>query len=124
MISYRDLYIIKWLLENTQESHCFITWYQGESGMYFADFGEGCGAVCVEIGNIPTRTGGRVFIKFSSPGLGEVHVLEPLQSVFSLRKKYDTPEETELANKMNSLLAIASQQHATREASEAENMET
>ena len=115
MGTFNDLYIVKWLLQNIQESYGHIMWHRGEDCKYFADFGEGSSVVCVKMGNISTRIGERIFIKFSSPGLGEVSVLAPIQSVFSLRKKYDTPEETELADTMNSLFTIASQQHATRE---------
>ncbi len=127
MTAYQDLYIIKWLLQNCEEPHSPIVWHQREPrayfARYFAEFGEGDGKVCVEIGTIPTRTGGRVFTKFSSPGLGEVHVLEPIQSVFSLRRKFDTPEETELSDTMNRLLAVASSQHAARELRDMETTE-
>lgn len=106
-------------MQISQEPQGSIIWDQRGSGIYFANFGEGKNGVCVEIVNIPTRTGGaRVVVKFSSPGLGEVHVLEPIPKVFSLKKKYDTPEETELGVTMSRLLAIASQQYATREQQE------
>ena len=116
MGTFHDLYIIKWLLQNIQESQGLVMWHRGEDCKYFADFGEESSVVCVKIGKIPTSTGGgRMFTKLSSAGLGEVEILEPTQKVLSLKRKYDTPEETELAETMNCLLVVASHQYVARE---------
>ena len=111
MLSYHDLSIIKQILRDSEGPHSLVVWHQREAGMYFteprayfADFGEGDTGVHVEIRN----SGDRVVIKFSSPGQGEVSIMEPIQKTFSIGKKYDTPEETELAEAINHLVTAVS----------------
>ena len=123
MISYHDLYIIKWLLQNTEKPNPEIIWQRPEYGPYFTYFNEGGDRVRVEISNVQARPYARTVAKFTSPGLGEVQIVEPMQSVFALRKKYDTPEEAELAETMKRLLVVIMKQHSARELHDMETME-
>ena len=115
MSAYRDLYIIKWLLQNTDKPNQEIVWQRAEHGPYFADFNEGQNRVHVEISSVQARPYARVVANLSSPGLGEVQVVEPMQKVFTLSRKCDTPEETELAETLKRLLGVIAKQHAGRE---------
>ncbi len=121
MSNFRDLYIIRWLLQNTEEPTGTITWQRRDYGMYFANFYEGKNRVHIEAGIINSLIGGRVDIKFTSPGLGEVHVQEPYPKLFS--KKYESEDDGELAKTMRRLLATIGSQHAKREIREIENEE-
>lgn len=111
MVSYHDLYIIKWLLQEVEKPDTKIIWQRLKHGIYLADFNEGGAPVRFEVSIVQAR----VVIKFTSPGLGEVQVVEPIKNIFSLMTKYDTPEEAELAETMNRLLAVIAKQHAARE---------
>lgn len=113
MVSYHDLYIIRWLLQGTERGD--IIWQQDhECGPFFFDFNKDENHVRVEINIVLTRPPTGPTVRFKSPGLGEVQVVGPMRA-FSLRKKYDTPEEGELAEAVKRLFAKVSRQHAERE---------
>ncbi len=109
MGNFKDPYIARWLLQNTESNN--IVWQKNDSGVYFADIND---RVRVEIINVPTRTGPQITIKFASSGLGEVCIFEPLRNILSFIKKYDTPDEEELAQLMKRLLSAVSRQHTAR----------
>ena len=123
MSAYHDLYTIKWLLQETEKPDTIIIWQRAEYGPYFTNFNEGSNRVRVEISSVQVRPYARVVAKLSSQGLGEVQVVEPMQKVFTLSKKCDTPEETELAETMKRLLMVIAKQHAARELHDMETEE-
>lgn len=106
-----NLLVMKWLFENTKEPNCNIPWQRKETGGYFAILYQGKPyQVGVAIARVQSRPMAIIVVKFSSPGKGEVCVQEPSQKVFSLRRRYDSEDDQELAEIMNNLLAtIASQ---------------
>ena len=114
MITYRDLYIIQCLLQETEKSDTKVFWQRPERGSYWVNFNEDKSRVRVEVSMVQARPS-RVVAKFSSPGLGEVQIVEPIKNVFSLMTKYDTPEAEELAETMKRLLTVIAKQHAARE---------
>ena len=120
MISYHDVSVINQLLRDSEEPKPSIIWQRKDNNTLFADVCKLSTTVHVEVSN---SSGERVTINFSSPGLGEVQIMEPMQSTFSIGKKYDTPEETELATTMNRLLAVASRQNKAREQRDEETKE-
>lgn len=121
MVTFRDLYIVRWLLQNTEEPNSSIVWQRGDSGMYIAQFHEGKHRVRVEVGRIFSPTGGRNILKFSSPGFGQVQVQEPLTRIFS--RRYESEDDAELARTIRRLLATASFWHAQKEEQDIENEE-
>ncbi len=112
---FRDTYIVRWLLQNTESGN--IIWQRRDHGALFADLNEGNNCVRVAIGTStrPPLTS----IKFTSPGLGEVSAQEPLTALF--RRKYESEDDEELAKVMKHLLAAAANQHARRQLKEMEN---
>ena len=123
MSAYHDLFIIKWLLQETEKPDTVIIWQRAEYGPYFTNFNEGSNRVRVEISSVQARPYARVVANLSSPGLGEVQVVEPIQKVFTISKKCDTPEETELAETLKRLLIVIAKQHAARELHDMETAE-
>ncbi len=119
MSTFRDIYIIKWLLQNTERLGGNIIWQRKEHGMHFADFNDGKNRVRIEIG-LAIRPP-RVYVKFTSLGLGEVQAQEPLHALFS--KKYESKDDEELANAIKRLLAVIADQHAQRLLKEIDNEE-
>lgn len=119
MGNFRDLYIVRWLLQNTQSPSGSIVWQRRESGPYFAEFNKGSSYVQIIIGS--TFRPALIDLKFTSPGLGEVHIQEPLKALFSL--KYMSEDDEELAKAMRRLAAIVASQHAKKEMQEIENTE-
>ena len=115
MTAYKDLYITKWLLQGIERPDAKVVYQRKERGMYFANFNEGGVQVKVEIGSVSGPPYAKVVIKLTSPGLGEVQIVEPTRNIFSLTKKYDTPEDEELAEAIKRFLEAVAKQHATRE---------
>ena len=122
MITYRDLYIIQCLLQETEKSDTKVFWQRPERGSYWVNFNEDKSRVRVEVSMVQARPS-RVVAKFSSPGLGEVQIVEPIKNIFSLMTKYDTPEDEELAETIKRLLGAVSRQHAQREIKDEETTE-
>jgi len=82
MGTFRETHIVQWLLENTEKPNGF-KWQSRElSGMYFADIGEGKNLVQISVGLVQCRPAVRIVLKFTSPGLGDIYIQEPLQSIF------------------------------------------
>lgn len=123
MGTYKDLYIIKWLSQNSEEPNPAIVWQRNSHGMYFAYFNEASTRVRVDVGSIQARPCARIIAKFTSLGFGEIQITEPLQSLFPLRKKYASADEQELAEAMKRLLKIISNQHSQRELHDIDNEE-
>lgn len=117
MGTFRDLYVVKWLLQNTEKPKG-IEWRRTESGMYFTDLNEGPNGVKVYVGSVQGRPAARIVIRFTSPGLGEIYIWEPCEKVFSFRKKYDSVDDEELAGNMTRLLAVVVNQSAQRKLNE------
>ena len=111
---FHDLYIVKWLLQNTEKPKG-IEWQRNEYGMYFTNLNEGPNNVRVYVGSVQGRPVSKIVIRFISPGLGEIYIQEPYQKVFSFRKKYDSIDDEELAGNMTRLLAVVANQHIQRE---------
>lgn len=108
---------MKWLFENTKEPNCNIPWQRKESGGYFAILNEGMGhQVRIDITKTKDLSTHKaiVVVKFLSLDKGEVFIQEPLQKVFSLRRKYDSEDDQELAETMNKLLATVASQLAQK----------
>lgn len=114
MGTFHDLYIVKWLLQNTERSKG-IEWRRTEDGMYFTDLNKGPNGVRIYVGSVQGRPVSRIVIRFTSLGLGEVYIQEPSQKVFSFRKKYDSIDDEELAGSMTRLLAIVANQSIQRD---------
>lgn len=123
MGNIKDLYIIKWLLQNSEEPRDNIDWERNEYGRYFTSFYEGKEKVKVSMSLVQARPMARIVITLASPGLGEVSITEPLQSVFALRRKYDSEDEKEVADTMRQLLNSVARRHAQKELKEIENEE-
>ncbi len=117
MSIFRDPYVVRWLLQNTESGN--IIWQRKESGTFFIDFNEGKTRVQVMIGTAIRPP--RVYVKFTSPGLGEVYAQEPFSAPF--RRKYESEGDEEFAKNIKHLLEAASNQHAQRQLKEMENEE-
>lgn len=122
MGTFHDLYVVKWLLQNTERPRG-IEWKRNESGMYLTDLNEGPNSVRVSMGSVQARPAARIVIRYTSPGLGIIDICEPFQKVFSFRKKYDSVDDEELAENMVRLLAVAVSQYAQRELDDMKNEE-
>ncbi|MDP3696837.1 MAG: hypothetical protein Q8R55_02280 [Candidatus Taylorbacteria bacterium] len=114
MVSDKNLHVMKWLFENTKEPNCNIPWQRKESGGYSVLLNKGESLVRIDIARVQSRPVAVIVVKFSSPGKGEVCVQEPLQKVFSLRRRYDSEDDEELAQIMNNLLATIANQLARK----------
>ena len=121
MSVFSDLYIIKLLLQNIENPDKTTVWQHAESGAYFANFKEGKNFIHIEIGSIQSMTGGRVVIKFMSPGLGEIQIQEPPRALFS--RRYETEDDEEFAQNLKSLFALVADQYAQRQIKDRENEE-
>lgn len=115
MLHYRDLYIIKWLLQKIERQNTNIVYQYMGWGSYQFNFNKDKSRVRVKIGMVQGRPYARVVVKFTSPGFGEVQVVEPIRNIFSLTRQYATPEEAELAETLKRLLAVIVKQRAVRE---------
>ncbi len=122
MGTFNDLYIVKWLLQNTERPKG-IEWRRKDSGMYFTDLNEGPNSVRVYVGSVQARPAARIVIRLTSLGLGVVDIQEPFQKVFSFRKKYDSVNDEELAGNTARLLVVVASQHAQRELHDMKNEE-
>src|SRR3989344_5619378 len=108
MILYGDLYVVKWLLQVTNDARP-IEWHRTEKGTYCWELNEGRHIVRAEIRSNPTRTADEIVsITFSSPGLGEVTIAEPFQKLVGFRLKYENPNDKELAETMKLLFKTVS----------------
>lgn len=117
MSTFKDFYIVKWLLLNTERGD--IIWQQKESGTLFVDFNEGKNRVQVIVGTAIRPP--RVYIKFTSSGLGEVYAQEPLRALFS--RKYESGDDEEFAKVIKHLLVVATNQYAQKQIDEIKNEE-
>ncbi len=110
MTFYSDLCISRWLLQLVEDPQTTAVWkICGNGATYFAEFNEGDALVRVEVGIVQRQ----VVARFSSPGLGEVSIVEPLPHI--LGKRYGTPDEEELADALKRFLQGVSHQSAERE---------
>lgn len=110
MAIFKDLYIIKWLIANTNLPNPKIRWQIKESGGYFALIGKRKDPIKIEIAKVQSRPLPRIIIKLSCVDLGEVTLQEPVQKVLSLRKAYDSQDDSDLAESMTELLITISRQ--------------
>ena len=111
-----DLYVIRWLLQNTERQEHNIVWQQNINGIYFTNVNDGHNLVRVEIAAVsrPPRTIVRLF----SNSLGEIQIQEPLTVPF--RKKYESEDDEILAKTIKYLFTVVSNKHATSELNEDE----
>ena len=115
---WRDLYIVRWLLQNTDRAQGAINWDRRESGMYFTNLNDGEDRVHIEVGLVQAMSAQRVAIVFASHGLGEIQLQEPLRNIITIGSKYPCEEDAELAETMLRLFAVISNQHAERKLKE------
>lgn len=123
MGNFKDLYIVKWLLQNTERSNG-IKWQSREyNGMYFTNIGEGRNIVQVFVGIIYCRPTSKIVVKFVSPEFGEVNIWEPSRRIIPWGNKYDTDEENDLADALKRLMSVAGRQNAQQQLLDMENEE-
>ena len=123
MGTFKDLYIVRWLLQNTERSNG-IKWQSREyDGMYRTEIGEGKTIVQIFVGIILCRPVSRIVVRFVSSEFGEVNIWEPSRRIIPWGKKYDTDEENDLADALKRLMSVAGRQNAQQQLLDMENEE-
>ena len=120
---YNDLYIVKYLHQAMSRPGNKTHWERGPDGGYSAIVGRGAKKVTINIVCAPTRPISRVILTLSARELGEISIPEPLPKVFSFRKRYDTEDEKELSEILNSLLRTVGTKVAREELNDMETEE-
>ena len=120
---YQDLYVAKWLLQNTENQSSAIRWEGNGHGGYSTKFNEGGLVVYVGLSVVPCRPVSRIVITFSSPGLGTISIEEPQINIFLLTKKYNEPDQEELAKTMVRLLKAVMKQVSNRKLRDIERVD-
>jgi hypothetical protein len=116
----QDLYMVSWLIQNTEKPSGNIKWHPGESGTYVSTLKNDDEVVEIKIYCPAFRTGARVVMEFSTEDLGRVYIEEPHMSV-SFRRKFDSMEDEELADVLNRLYSFIKHQHVDRESQDLAN---
>ena len=113
MSTFTDLYVVRWLLQNTDRGN--IVWRKSTHGVYFVNFGEEKTGIHIEIEHVQSRPMAQIALRFSSSDSGEIQVVEPLQNILPFTKKYDSDDERELAETMKHLLVVVADQLAKQQ---------
>ncbi len=120
----QDLYIVNWLIKNTEKPNDNIKWQPHEQspGIHVATIKGATASIDLRIGSVSDRTGSRVIVELSSDDLGKVLIEEPHMSV-SLRRKYDSDDDKALAEALRNLICSVRFQDTDRERQEIGNKE-
>lgn len=120
---YHDLYIVKYLYQAVKRPGNQIPWEKTPSGGYSASISHTHGEkMDFEISRVQSRPDPRIFLRISNSKYGTVSIAEPLPKV-SLRKKFDTQDETELSEYLSLLLVTIANGVAQKELQNSETEE-
>ncbi len=105
MGNIRDLLVVQWILQNTEESHGIIPWKRKEKGGYMAVVHrENTPPVSLEASALLYRGIEKINIKLLSDGFGKIEV-ETNQLVSRFNEKYPSEDHKELVLTMRRLIA-------------------